>query len=137
MCLITTNSRPSVNKRIAAAKSEKPKKSTELPNSSPLIGRAICLGIFPLSLFQNRFIMESKNLLIGFAILYVTTGVAIGIKDFLIDHQNHGFTFPPFTVGVGLYYAGYNAEHPKETKLDVFQDLQDEIKANNISHFLQ
>ncbi len=86
--------------------------------------------------------MESKNLLIGFAILYVTTGVAIG-KRFLCKKlitKNIGLQFLRFNVGVGLYYAGYNAEHPKETppaKLDVFQDLQDEIKAGNISDFLE
>lgn len=60
--------------------------------------------------------MNTKNLLIGFAIVYVTTGIAIG---------------------VGLYYAGYNADHSPSPKRDMFQELQDEISASNIDQYLK
>ncbi|XP_046454638.1 glutamate carboxypeptidase 2-like [Daphnia pulex] len=60
--------------------------------------------------------METKNLVISFAILYVVTGVAIG---------------------VGLYYAGYNADHSPAPKMDVFQQLQNEISADKISGYLK
>lgn len=39
--------------------------------------------------------------------------------------------------GVGLYYAGYNADHSPEAKRDIFQDLQNEISASNIDKYLK
>ncbi len=95
--------------------------------------------------------METKHLVISFAILYVVTGVAIGIFNFFITFIIRWKTdFIKFWAeGVGLYYAGYNADHssdlppaPSPTpspapKPDVFQPLQDEISADSISDYLK
>ncbi|XP_045033938.1 LOW QUALITY PROTEIN: glutamate carboxypeptidase 2 homolog [Daphnia magna] len=64
--------------------------------------------------------MANNLLLIGFAILYVATGIAIG---------------------VGLYYAGYNnasqSMSGSANKRDVFQYLQDEFSSAQIESFLK
>lgn len=71
----------------------------------------------------------------------MTTGVAIG--NFFFDDDLafliHSFTrlIVSASQGVGLYYAGYNADHSPEPKKNVFQDLQNEISAAKIDQFLK